>query len=204
MTKSITPRTSPKLFRTQAATDDETEVEIKYEIHDEVLPAQKNHSIASQSVSPTQLSHHAAGGRCENDISGIKTTSTATTTGIKQEITGTPRDVKEKMRRKCNRPNNHIKPIERVFVEPISEIPRSAPEWTVINRHFVENLQRNEQPMKFMRDERLRIKKSYLRNVLDRHEGLHFTRKDRREKSKRNFAKICKLLKTLNREKEEM
>lgn len=207
--KSITPRTSPKLFKTNqtsAAPDNDIKIQIKYEIE-----VQKNHSIASQSVSPKellQMSYHATGRRCENDISGI--TASTTITGIKQEtleeFTGTSRDVEIKMRRKWER--NQQRSIARmctttsnnVIVEPISHIHRHATqiqlEW--INRVFLENLQ------PITRDERLKLKKSYLRHVLDRHEGLHQTRKERREISKRQFVKTCKLLKAMNREREEM
>jgi hypothetical protein len=195
ITKSITPRTSPKFFKTQTAAPDDDDgdvkVQIKFEIDDEV---QTNHSIASQSVSEL-AKHHASGRKGENDISGI----TATTTGIKQEIleefTGKSRESSDKSRRKQQRKNNRST-TKNVVIEPLSDVPRSAPQFEWINRNFLENL--------MTRDERLKLKKSYLRNVLDRHESLHQTRKERREISKRHFVKTCKLLKTMNREREEM
>lgn len=202
--KSITPRTSPKFFKTQTAApnDDDDKIDVKIQIKYEI----DDHSIASQSVSaprelPNNRHHYVSGGKCENDISGI----TATITGIKQEIledfTGNSRETKSsdgiKERRNQQRKNNRST-TRNVIVEPISNIPRLTPEWTVINRNFLEN----RQPM--TRDERLKLRKSYLRNVLDRHEGLHQTRNERREISKRHFVKTFKLLKAMNREREEM
>lgn len=210
--KSITPRTSPKFFKTQTAAlndddydnvhggaENDVKIQIKYEIDDHSIASQ---SVSSKGVEPNELpnNHHyvSSGIKCENDISsGI----TATTTGIKQEIlediTGNSRgsssDGGNKERRNQQRKNNRST-TKNVIVEPISDIPQL--EWTVINRNFLVN----RQP----RDERLKLKKSYLRNVLDRHEGLHQTRKERREISKRHFLKTCKLLKAMNREREEM
>lgn len=137
-----------------------------------------------------------SGIKCENDndISGI----TTTTTGIKQEIL---QEITGKSREKLKRKNNRISAAatsKNVVVEQISEIPRSTPqvqlEWTVINKNF----------QSMTRDERLKMKRSYLRNLLDRHESLHRVRREKREASRRNFAKSCKLLKAMNQEREEM
>lgn len=151
-----------------------------------------------------------AGG--ENGIIG----TTTTTTGIKQEIseeeeeegeiTGKSRDRKiRKIKKNHHRRVRTSSASKNVIIETISETPsRNVSELDVkLGRHYLQNLQISTLEC-FGRDERLKMKKFYLQHLLSHHEGLHQDRKKSLDRSKRDFANARKLLKEMNREKEEM
>lgn len=142
---------------------------------------------------------------------------TTTTTGIKleiseeeeeeeEEITGKSRDRKTRKIKKNHR--NRVRTSsasKNVVTETISETPsRIVSELDVkLGRNYLQNLQISTLES-FGRDDRLKMKKFYLQHLLSHHEGLHHDRKKSLERSKRDFANARKLLKEMNREKEEM
>lgn len=194
--------------------DEDNKIKIKEEIF-----SISNHSIASQSVSKKELNNvkdENGGG-----INGITTTKTSTTTGIKQEISEDENDEKEKKvleitgkstrdrktrkvkKNRCNRVRTtSATSSKNVTVEPISEISSrnfACIELDVIGRHNYINMGENLSG----RDERLKMKKFYLRHLLSRHETLHQDRKRSMDQSRREFVRANKLLKEMNCEREE-
>lgn len=162
-----------------------------------------NHSIASQSVSKIIKKDvkEEETERVVKDENGIKTTfnTSTTTTGIKQEEISDEEEItgKSTRSRKIRKFKKNHQSSRNVIVEPIAELSslssRQLELDRVIGRMCINN-----------RDERLRMKKSYLRHLLSRHERLKRERKNLIVKSRKDFLMANKLLKEMNYEREEM
>jgi hypothetical protein len=109
----------------------------------------------------------------------------------------------------------------KVFVEQISNVPRIASQQqqlvqlkttNVINKQLLENYRQtaddcsssSEGCKKLSRDERLSMRKMYLRHAVNQYEGIHRLQRDSLERSKLHFRKTNKILKAFNRTKNEM
>lgn len=127
-----------------------------------------------------------------------------TTTGIKEEekeeVEATGKSRAERKTRKIKRNHRRNRVIsasnKNVTIEPISEMTSHL---NLINRNYLFNNDENLQ-----REERLRMRKFYLRHLVNRQVGLREIRKESLERSKHEFVRARKLLKEMNREKEEM
>ena len=138
----------------------------------------------------------------------IDTTTTTLTTGIKQEISDGEEEITGKSRDRKTRKKNHrrnrvrtVSSSKNVVIETISE---NVNELDVkLGRNYLQNLQFSTLES-LSRDDRLKMKKFYLQHLASHHEGLQQDRKKSLDRSKRDFANARKLLKEMNREKEEM
>lgn len=176
----------------------------------------KNHSIASQSVYKREELRAKSGESGNNGIIA-KTTSTSTTTGIKQEISyegdedESEEIEKHQQKFKRNQRRNQVRSIisshKNVTVEPISELPRNATQKLVdldlISRNYLLKYTNNENNNTLSRNERLNMKKLYLRHLVERHQGLHQARKDSLIRSRQEFMRAHNLWTKINNENEE-
>jgi hypothetical protein len=174
----------------------------------------KNHSIASQSVSKKEELRVKK--VVESGNNGIIASST-TTTGIKQQEISYEGEVEEeaderveKQQQKVNKKTHRKSQVRTVFsqknvtVEPISELPRNTTlDLDLLSRNYLLKYTNNENNNFLSRNERLKMKKLYLRHLVQRHKGLHQARKDSLIRSREEFMRARDLWKKINNENEE-
>lgn len=131
----------------------------------------------------------------------IDTTTTTLTTGIKQEVEEEEEITGKSRNRKKSHRVRTASSSKNVIIETISENVNDLD--TKLGRNYLQNLQLSTLEC-LSRDDRLKMKKFYLQHLAIHHEALQQNRKKSLDRSKRDFANARKLLKEMNREKEEM